>query len=118
MPYIYTLAGMTWFKDYTIMRAMVMDFPDDLNVKELSDQYMFGPALMACPVYEYEARSREVYLPGKEGWYDLYDGKYFEGESRIRAEAPYERMPLFVRAGSIVPFDLKSCIQRKEQMHR
>lgn len=104
MPYIYTLAGMTWLNDYTIMRALVMDFPGDANVREISDQYMFGPALMACPVYAYGARSREVYFPGKEGWYDPYSGRFMAGEATATVDAPYERMPLFVRAGSIVPF--------------
>lgn len=104
MPYIYTLAGMTWFNDYTIMRALVMDFPHDAKVKDISDQYMFGPALMACPVYEYGARSREVYFPGTEGWYDLHTGRHMAGEVTATVDAPYEHMPLFVRAGSIVPF--------------
>ena len=72
MPYIYSLAGMTWFKDYTLMRALVMDFPKEPAVNNIGDQYMFGTALMVCPVYEYGARSREVYFPGEEGWYDLY----------------------------------------------
>lgn len=104
MPYIYSLAGMTWLNDYTIMRALVMDFPGDVKVREISDQYMFGPALMVCPVYAYGARNRKVYFPGNEGWYNLYSGSYIAGNQTISVDAPYERMPLFVRAGSIVPF--------------
>lgn len=104
MPYIYTLAGMTWFNDYTIMRALVIDFPDDTKVRNIGDQYLFGPALMVCPVYEYGARSRKVYFPGSEGWYDLYSGRFMPGNTATTVDAPYERMPLFVRAGSIVPF--------------
>ena len=104
MPYIYSLAGMTWLNDYTIMRALVMDFPVDAKVREISDQYMFGPALMVCPVYAYGARNRKVYFPGNEGWYDLYSGSYIAGNQTISVDTPYERMPLFVRAGSIVPF--------------
>lgn len=104
MPYIYSLAGMTWLNDYTIMRALVMDFPGDAKVREISDQYMFGPALMVCPVYAYGARNRKVYFPGNEGWYNLYSGSYIAGNQTISVDAPYERMPLFVRAGSIVPF--------------
>lgn len=103
MPYIYSLAGMTWLNDYTIMRALVMDFSDDAAVTGISDQYMFGPALMACPVYAYGARSRDVYFPGNDGWYDLYSGTHISGNQTISVDAPYERMPLFVRAGSIVP---------------
>ena len=64
---------------------------------------MFGPALMPCPVYEYGARSREVYLP-EGGWYDFYTGEYLPGGCTIKAVAPYERMPLYARKGSIIPF--------------
>ncbi|MBR5256764.1 MAG: DUF5110 domain-containing protein [Bacteroidales bacterium] len=111
MPYIYSLAGAVHFDDYTIMRGLPMDFPDDPEVRDLSDQWMFGPALMPCPVYEYKARTREVYFP-KCGWYDFYTGYYFDGEdhpwsgraSKVTVKAPYNQMPLYVRAGSIIPF--------------
>ena len=103
MPYLYSMAGAVHFDDYTIMRGLPMDFPDDPEVRDLSDQWMFGPALMACPVSEYKARSRNVYFP-EGGWYDFYTGEYFEGGRSRSIPAPYERMPLFVRAGSIIPF--------------
>jgi len=103
MPYIYSLAGFTYFNDYTIMRAMVMDFGIDKNVEDIGDQYMFGPSLLVAPVYKYKVSTREVYLPSLCGWYDLYTGKYFSGGQRIEADAPYERMPLFVKEGSIIP---------------
>jgi alpha-D-xyloside xylohydrolase len=102
MPYIYSLAAMTHFNDYTIMRPMVMDFTADKNVRNISDQYMFGPAFLVAPVYEYGARSRKVYLPGDSQWYDFYTGKVVPGGDQI-VDAPYERIPLFVRSGSIVP---------------
>ena len=60
MPYIYSLAGQVYFDDYTIMRALVMDFAGDKNVENIDDQYMFGSSLMVCPVYEFKARQREV----------------------------------------------------------
>ncbi|MDI3505970.1 MAG: alpha-D-xyloside xylohydrolase [Bacteroidota bacterium] len=104
MPYIYSLAGMTFFNDYTIMRALVMDFTDDANVTNIGDQYMFGTAFMACPVYEYGARTRKVYFPNCAGWYDLYSGTFIDAKQWKTVDAPYERMPIFVRAGSIVPF--------------
>jgi alpha-D-xyloside xylohydrolase len=103
MPYTYSLAGLTYFNDYTIMRAMVMDFGSDKNVESIGDQYMFGPSLLVAPVYKYKARTREVYLPLSCGWYDLYTGKYFAGGQKVEADAPYERMPLFVKEGSIIP---------------
>jgi alpha-D-xyloside xylohydrolase len=103
MPYIYSLAGMTYFDDYTIMRAMVMDFGYDQNVSDLGDQYMFGPSILVAPVYEYKARTRTVYLPESSGWFDFYTGKYYKGGQSFVSQAPYERMPLFIREGSIIP---------------
>ncbi|MDD2823853.1 MAG: glycoside hydrolase family 31 protein, partial [Bacteroidales bacterium] len=103
MPYIYTLAGRTWFEDYTIMRALVMDFNGDGNIYDIADQYMFGDALMVCPVYEYKARKRNVYLPAKNGWYDFHTGQYFTGGRTIVADAPLDIMPLYVKAGTILP---------------
>jgi alpha-D-xyloside xylohydrolase len=104
MPYIYTLAGMTYHNDYTIMRGLVMDFPKDDNVKNIGDQFMFGPSLLINPVYNYKDRNRSLYLPAGQGWYNLYDGKYINGGQRITADAPYERMPVYVKEGSIIPF--------------
>jgi alpha-D-xyloside xylohydrolase len=103
MPYIYSLAGKTYFDDYTIMRAMVMDFGQDTYTNNISDQYMFGPNIMVCPVYEYKARAREVYFPKNSAWYDYESKKYIEGGKTISVDAPYERMPLYVKAGSILP---------------
>jgi len=103
MPYIYSLAGKTYFDDYTIMRPMVMDFTEDINTRNLKDQYMFGTAFLVAPVYKYGARSRDVYFPENEVWYDFYSGKAINGGQTMNVKAPYERIPLFVRAGSIVP---------------
>lgn len=104
MPYIYSLAGMTWFDDYTIMRPLVMDFMTDLNVRNIGDEYMFGPSFLVAPVYEYGARSRDVYFPASEGWYDFNTGRFISGGQTMTVSAPYGRMPLYIRAGSIVPF--------------
>ena len=103
MPYIYSLAGMTWFEDYTIMRPLVMDFLADKKVENIGDTYMFGPSFLVAPVYEYGARSREVYFPECEGWYDFYTNEFLAGGAERTVAAPYDRMPLYVRAGSIVP---------------
>jgi alpha-D-xyloside xylohydrolase len=104
MPYIYSLAGMCYHKDYTMMRGLVMDFPKDPKVTNIGDQYMFGPSLLVNPVYEYKARNRNVYLPAGQGWYDLYSGRYHTGGQSINAGAPYDRMPVYVKEGSIIPF--------------
>lgn len=102
MPYIYTMNSRVHFEDYTIMRPLVMDFTNDKKTLSSGDEFMFGDALLVCPVYEYGARSRKVYLP--EGrWYDWYSGTALEGGREIIADAPYDRIPLFARAGQIVP---------------
>ena len=103
MPYIYTLGADTFHKDGTIMRGLAMDFPSDRAGWNVADQYMFGPAFLVAPVHQFKARSRQVYLPAGTSWYDFYTGKAEIGGKTIRANAPYERMPLYVRAGSIVP---------------
>jgi alpha-D-xyloside xylohydrolase len=103
MPYIYTLGADTYFEDGTIMRGLVMDFAADRRVWNVADEYMFGPAFLVAPVTEYRARSRKLYLPAATRWYDFYTGKTVSGGQSIDAAAPYERMPLYVRAGSIVP---------------
>ena len=103
MPYLYSMAGMVHLKDYTMMRALVMDFNGDDNVYDIKDQWMFGPALMACPVGEYQKYTRNVYLPKQKGWYDFYTGKYYAGGQTIVADAPYEKIPVFVPEGAILP---------------
>jgi alpha-D-xyloside xylohydrolase len=104
LPYIYSLAGMTFLKDYTLMRALVMDFPQDAIVKTIGDQYLFGPSLLVDPVCTYKSRNREVYLPAGQGWYDLYSGRFMAGGQWIRADAPFDRIPVQVKEGSIIPF--------------
>ena len=104
MPYLYSLAGAVHFEDYTMLRGLPMDFPTDRNVADISDQWMLGPALMPCPVSEYKSRSRSVYFPQCEGWYDFYTGRFITGGQTLTVEAPYEYIPLYVRAGSIIPF--------------
>jgi len=103
MPYIYTMAGMSHFNDFTIMRALMMDYSSDKNVLNVSDQYMFGKELMICPVYQYKARTREIYFPKEAGWYNLYNGKYAAGGQKQTVDAAYDRMPIYVAAGSILP---------------
>ena len=103
MPYLYSMAGMVHFKDYTMMRGLVMDFNGDDNVYDIKDQWMFGPALMACPVGEYQKYSRNVYLPKQKGWYDFYTGKHYAGGQTIVADAPFDKIPVFVPEGSILP---------------
>ena len=103
MPYLYSMAGMVHLKDYTMMRGLVMDFNGDDKVLDIKDQWMFGSALMACPVGEYQKYSREVYLPKQKGWYDFYTGAYHAGGQAIVADAPYDKIPVFIPEGAILP---------------
>ncbi|MBR6980100.1 MAG: DUF5110 domain-containing protein [Prevotella sp.] len=118
MPYLYSMAGWVHFKDYTMMRGLAMDFNGDNKVYDIPDQWMFGPAFMACPVGYYKARSRSVYFPKQCGWYDLYTGEYVNGGQTLVVDAPYERMPVFVREGSIVPFgsEMEWCDEKPAEL--
>ena len=118
MPYLYSMTGWVHFKDYTMMRGMIMDFEKDSKVYNLTDQYMFGPAFMVCPVAYYKMRNRNVYFPAACGWYDFYTGKYMAGGQTVNVDAPYERIPLFVRAGSIIPFgpDMQYSDEKKPEL--
>jgi len=102
LPYIYSLAWMTTHERYTPMRGLVMDFPTDPRAAQVGDQFMFGPAFLVNPVTEPDAKTRRLYLPGWR-WYDFWSGLSVEGGRAIDAAAPLERLPLYVRAGSIVP---------------
>ena len=104
MPYLYSMAGWVHTKDYTMMRGLMMDFNGDKDIYNIKDQWMFGPALMACPVGYYKARNRAVYFPKQTGWYDLYTGEHIAGGQRLVVDAPYERIPVYVREGSIIPY--------------
>ena len=115
LPYIYPLAGWTTQHAYTMLRSLVFDFRDDPEVYDAADQFMLGPAFMVCPVHEPMMygpgstelvgvpRLREAYLPAGCEWYDFWTDERLDGGTRLQAAAPLERIPVFVRAGSIVP---------------
>jgi alpha-D-xyloside xylohydrolase len=103
MPYIYSLGYRTWLTGAPFMRALPLDFPDDPKVADLRDEYMFGPALLVAPVTEQGATSREVYLPAGSDWYNYWTNERMKGGQTITVQAPIDTIPLFVRAGSILP---------------
>ncbi len=103
MPYIYSQAGDMYHKDGTLMRGLVMDFPNDNYAQSVDDAYMFGPAILVNPVYEFQSRTREVYLPGEGKWYHFYSGEVLDAGQTVTAKAPLTQMPLFVKAGAIIP---------------
>jgi alpha-D-xyloside xylohydrolase len=102
MPYIYSLAAKVTNEGYTIMRHLVFDYPTDTNVFNIKDQFLFGPALLVNPVTSVGATSRSVYLPAGT-WYDFWTGSTQTGGARPTVNAPLSQIPLFVKAGSIVP---------------
>ena len=102
LPYIYSVAWKTTSENYTPMRALVMDYRDDPRVWNIGDQFLFGSSLLVNPVIEPGATTRHLYLP-KGKWYNFWTGETVEGARAIDTPAPLAEMPLFVRAGSILP---------------
>jgi alpha-D-xyloside xylohydrolase len=88
----------------TFMRALAFDFPTDPKALALTDEYLFGKELLVAPVVKEGATSRKVYLPGQQPWYDFWTGERLAGGQTIDAPAPLDRIPVYARAGSIVPF--------------
>ncbi len=102
MPFIYSLAWKVTSEGYSIMRHLVFDYPNDTSVLNIKDQFMFGPAFLVNPVLSAGATSRSVYLPAGT-WYDFWTGATSNGGSSSSVSAPLSQIPLFVKAGSIVP---------------
>jgi alpha-D-xyloside xylohydrolase len=103
MPYIYSLAWKVSDQDYTIQRPLVMDWRTDPKTWNIGNQFMFGPAILVSPVLEANATSRRIYLPESAVWYNFWTGDAVKGSEEIEADAPLDRLPLYVRAGSIIP---------------
>ena len=103
LPYNYSVAWRVTSDGYTMMRALPLDFRADKTALAVSDEYLFGPAFLVAPVTEPQATNRPVYLPAGTGWVNFWSGEKFDGGQTVNAAAPLEQMPLFVRAGSIVP---------------
>jgi alpha-D-xyloside xylohydrolase len=103
LPYIYSLSWDVTKNRGTMMRALAFDFRADSKAISLTDEYLFGKAFLVAPVLEAGATKRKVYLPGRGGWFDFWTGAKVAGGRTVDADAPIERTPVFVRAGSIVP---------------
>lgn len=116
MPYIYSNAAKVWTDDYTMMRSLLFDFAEDKHAATLGEEYMFGDSLLVCPVTEpmyYERESRAIdrekvwncYLPKGTKWYDFYTLKEYEGGAEVKADASLDHIPVFVKAGAIIPME-------------
>lgn len=102
LPYMYSNAFRLYRDNRPIMTALVMDYPQDENVYQICDQYMFGPSMMVCPVTTKGALSRPVYFPGGT-WYDFWTGEKIEGRQYKSFLTPPDMMPIFIKAGAIIP---------------
>jgi len=103
IPYLYSQAHQTYETGAPFMRALFMDFPDDPKVVNIGDQYMLGSAFLVAPVTTQGQTSRPVYLPAGTDWYDYWTNHRYTGGQTVEAAAPIDRIPLFVKAGSILP---------------
>lgn len=103
LPYIYSLAYHTYETGAPFMRGLFMDFPNDSKVTDIGDEYMFGPAFLVAPVTEQGGSSRTVYLPAGTDWYNYWTNECLHGGQSVKVDAPIDTIPLFVRAGSIIP---------------
>jgi alpha-glucosidase/alpha-D-xyloside xylohydrolase len=113
LPYTYSAAFRSYQTGAPYMRALFMDFPDDPKAADIPDEYMYGPAFLVAPVTEQGAAHRSVYLPAGSDWYNYWTNRRVQGGQTIEVEAPIDTLPLFVKAGSIVP--LGSEVQNTQQ---
>ncbi len=103
LPYIYSTAAEVSYSNKTITRSLMFDYSADAKVHNLEQQYMFGDAFMVCPVTEPNASQITVYFPQGNQWYDYYSGKVYEGGTSQKINVAIDRIPLFVKGGSIIP---------------
>jgi alpha-D-xyloside xylohydrolase len=103
MPYLYSLGYLTHQTGAPFMRGLFMDFANDPKVADIGDEYMFGPAILVAPVTEQGRTTRDVYLPAGTDWYNFWTNQRIHGGQTITVDAPIDTLPLFVRAGSILP---------------
>ncbi len=112
MPYIYSMAMCVAIDDYTMMRSLLFDFPEDKRAKKIDDQFMFGDSLLICPVtrpmyYDLkgeinEEKRRTCYLPEGADWYDFWTGEHYKGGQTLSANAGIDKIPVFIKSGSIL----------------
>jgi alpha-D-xyloside xylohydrolase len=102
-PYIMEQMLLAHEKGIPPMRPLFFDFVEDENCASIEDQFLFGPDLLVAPILEAGARQRELYLPAGTTWTDAWSGQTFEGGQRIVAEAPLERIPVYLRGNALLP---------------
>lgn len=122
LPYIYSTSWDVTANQSSMMRALVMDFPEDKNALDINDEYMFGKSLLVSPVTNAmyvkpgvkgrdtvqvedfsTVKSKETYLPAGAGWFDFWTGEKLQGGNKVSKETPIDIIPLYVKAGSVIP---------------
>jgi alpha-D-xyloside xylohydrolase len=103
IPYIYSSAKHTYDTGAPFMRALWMDFPNDPNVANIGTEYMFGPSFLVAPVTEQGQTEKDVYLPAGSDWYNYWTNQKLTGGQWIKTAAPIDQIPVFVKAGAIIP---------------
>ncbi len=103
LPYIYSGAWQITKKGFTIMRPLVMDFNGDTAAINQHYEFMFGKAILVSPIIEPKKTEQNVYLPEHSGWLNFWTGESFNGGQSVKTEAPLDKIPLYVKAGSIIP---------------
>ncbi|WP_210494061.1 TIM-barrel domain-containing protein [Microvirga antarctica] len=104
MPYLYTQMWRASLADEPVIRPLFFDFGDDAAARDVQDAFMLGPDVLVAPVLEEGAVARDIYLPVHAGgWYDFHDGTHIRGGQQVKVQAPLGRLPVFVRAGAMVP---------------
>ncbi len=104
LPYIYSAAWGVTHDGETLMRALPLEFPSDPRARGIADQFLFGSALLINPVTTAGATQRSLYLPAGHDWIDFWTGKKIRGDQTVTADAPIDRIPIYAKAGSIIPF--------------
>ena len=105
LPYIYTTASNTAFNNKTFMRSLLFDFRSDEKVHSIENQYLFGMSMMVCPVTKPGITQLPIYLPKDNNWIDFWTGKSYAGNTTIQTPVSIDNIPVFVKAGSIIPFE-------------
>lgn len=104
LPYIYSTSWEVSKNNGTFMRPLIMDFVADQKTHEIGNEYLFGRSILVAPVTQYQARKWPVYLPKGSDWYNFWTGEYVSGGQTVNTEAAVDIVPLYIKAGSILPF--------------
>ena len=118
LPYIYSAAWGVTNRGEIVMQGLPFAYPKDTAVRQVREEFLFGDSLLVTPVTEPHATTRAVVLPGADNWVDFWSGKTYRGGQTITVNAPLDRIPILVKAGSIVPLGpvIQSASERQDPL--